>query len=156
MRALGEYIVSISAAAFIFAIVSSLMPKGNTKEILRLVGGLFLAFCVIRPIADLQIPDLSALSEVGSREAREAAGEGEELAQRNVSERIKQDLEAYILDKAGELRLQLNAEVILSEESFLPEELIISGDASPNARQEMILFLTREVGIQKENIQWNK
>ena len=37
MRSLGEYIVSVTAAAIVCAIVGGMMPKGTAKEILRLV-----------------------------------------------------------------------------------------------------------------------
>lgn len=156
MQALGEYIVSVSAAAFVCAIVSGLMPKGSAKEILRLVGGLFLAFTVIRPVADIQIPDLTLYGQNYQREAEQAVRDGEDMVQAAVAERIKQELEAYILDKARELRLEVTAELELREEDRMPQSVYLKGDASPYARQEMMRFLQDDLGIREENIRWTQ
>jgi len=156
MRSLGEYIVSVTAAAIVCAIVGGMMPKGTAKEILRLVGGLFLVFAVIRPAADLRLPDLSAMGEGYREDAALAAAEGENQALETVRLRIKQDLAAYILDKAGELGLELTVEVILEDSGYLPEAVRVSGDAAPEAKQEMLRYLTRELGIQEDQIQWTR
>ncbi len=157
MRALGEYIVSISAAAFLCGIVNSLAPKGAAKEIIKLVGGLFLVFTVIRPIADIKIPDLIAVGRSFQEEAEAAAQAGAEMAQTETVLGISEQLEAYILDKAGELGLTLEAEVELDKDgSFLPEKICLTGDASPLARKEMMAFLQRDLGVTEEEIQWSQ
>lgn len=154
MRALAEYIVSVSAAAFLCGIVNSLMPKGTAKEVLKLVGGLFLAFTVIRPIADLQIPELSEVADSWQEEAQQAAAMGQSMAQELTAEGIKSQLEAYILDKAEELRLELEVEIALQEESLLPEQVRLKGNASPHAKQQMTRYIRQELGVAEEDILW--
>ena len=54
MKALGQYILSITSAAMIFGILKSLLGgKGTSAILLQLVGGLFLAFTIVTPIADI-------------------------------------------------------------------------------------------------------
>lgn len=154
MRALGEYIVSVTSAAFVCAVVGSLMPKGAAKEILRLVGGLFLVFAVIRPVTDLKLPDLVQMGEAYRHEADSAVAEGESLAEEAIRVRIKQDVEAYILDKAQTLGLELTAEVLLDAAGYLPVSVKIVGYAAPEPKQQMLQYLTLDLGIQEENIQW--
>lgn len=154
MRELGEYIVSVCAAAFVCGIVNGMMPKGAAKDLLKLVGGLFLAFTVIRPVANIRLPELAEITESWQQEARDAAEAGEEMAMESAVDSIKNQLEAYILDKARELRLILTVEVSLEENSLLPDMVRLSGDASPNARQQMLTFLQQELGLSEEDIVW--
>lgn len=154
MQSLGEYIVSVCAAAFICGILNSMAPKGTAKEVLKLVGGLFLTFTVIRPVADIQIPELAEVTENWQQEAWDAAQAGEEMALQSAVESITQQLEAYILDKANALRLTLTVEVSLEEDSLMPDMVRLTGDASPYARQQMLTYLQKELGFSEEDILW--
>ena len=156
MQGLAEYVISITAAAFVCGIVRNLMPKGTAKEILRLVGGLFLAFTVIRPVANIQIPDLTIVEDLHRQEAAAAVSQGENMVLESLAGSIKQELEAYILDKARELRLEVKVQVLLSDSGYLPESVRLEGEASPHARKELLHILTEELGLQEENIQWNE
>ena len=157
MRALAEYIISVSAAAFLCGILNSMMLKGTAKEVMKLVSGLFLAFCVISPVSDLRLPELTDLGESLQQEAQEAAAAGESMAQESVSESIKEQLEAYILDKAESLGLNLTVEVFLAEEdSFLPEGVTLQGDAPLPERQELIQEITDALGLTEEDITWTR
>ncbi|MBQ3503321.1 MAG: stage III sporulation protein AF [Oscillospiraceae bacterium] len=156
MRNLAEYVVSIAAAALVCGIVGNLMPKGTAKEILKLVGGLFLMFTVIRPIANIQIPDLAMGEESYREEAALAVSEGESMIYASIAGSIKQELEAYILDKARSLGTELEVQVLLEDRGYIPISLYLEGNASPHARNALIQFLTEELGIQEEKIQWNE
>ena len=154
MRALAEYIISVSAAAFLCGIVNSLMPKGPAKEILKLVGGLFLVFTVIRPVADLQIPELQNVGKLWQEEAAEAVAQGEELALESARESITEQLEAYILDKAQELRLEVDVKVTLQEETLFPDKVRLQGSVSPQGKQKLVRYICQELGITEEDIEW--
>ena len=157
MRALAEYIISVSAAAFLCGILNSMMLKGTAKEVMKLVSGLFLAFCVISPVTDLRLPELTDLGESMQQEAQEAVAAGESMAQESVSESIKQQLEAYILDKAESLGLDLTVEVFIAEEdSFLPEGVALQGDAPLPERRELIREITDALGLTEEDITWTR
>lgn len=154
MQALGEYILSVGAAAFIVGILGSLMPKGPSKEILKLVCGLFLAFTVISPVSNIQIPELSHIAESWKAEGTAAAVTGEEMAREAARQCITQELTAYILDKAAALGLTLEVQVSIHEDTFHPTGVTLTGDASPILRRRLSETLREELGLTQEDIIW--
>ena len=154
MGKLGEYIVCVCCAALLCGIVNAMMPKGTTREILKLVGGLFLAFTVISPIRDVEFPDLSQMTTALQEEASLVVARGEEMARQAAADSIKKELEAYILDKAQSLRLQIRVQLKLEEETLHPASVSIIANVSPSAKEEMEYWLCRELGLTKEDITW--
>ena len=138
MRDLAEYIISVSAAALVCGILNSMMPKGAAKEVLKLVSGLFLVFCVISPVSNLRLPELADIGETIREEAATAVEDGEEMATESVRDSISQQLEAYILDKASSMGLDIEVEVFLKQDdSFLPESVTIRGSAAQQQKKEL-------------------
>ena len=156
MHALAEYIISVSAAAILCGILNSLMLKGAAKEIMKLVSGLFLAFCVISPVSNIRLPELTAVGEEIRSEAETAAEIGEAHTREALADSISRQLEAYILDKAEEMGLHLDAEIVLgSEETFLPERVVLSGEAAPGIQKQLIREIAEDLGIPEEDVQWS-
>lgn len=154
MQALGEYVISIGAAAFVIGILGSLMPKGPSKEILKLVCGLFLAFTVISPVSNIQIPELSDVAESWKAEGKEATLTGEEMAREEARQCITRELTAYILDKAAALGLTPEVQVTLHDETFHPTGITLTGEASPILRQRLSEILQNDLGLTQEDIIW--
>lgn len=155
MRSLAEYIISVSAAALLCGILNSMMLKGSAKEVLKLVSGLFLAFCVIRPVSDLRLPEITEIGESIREEASAAVTAGEKLAVNSARDSISEQLEAYILDKADSMGLSLDVEVILKQDgSFLPETMTIEGRATKQQAEELLEEITDALGITREDIVW--
>lgn len=152
MEALRQYIISVVAAALLCGIVTGLMPQGRASQIIRMVCGLFLAYTVLAGLTglDLQIPDWDVLAVT---DARQAAALGESLGEAALTQVIKEQTEAYILDKAAALGLSLEVEVSL-DESQVPQSVVLEGQASPYERQQLQNTIARELGIAKENQQW--
>lgn len=157
MRDLAEYIISVSAAALVCGILNSMMPKGAAKEVLKLVSGLFLVFCVISPVSNLRLPELADIGESIREEAATAVADGEEMATESVRDSISQQLEAYILDKASSMGLDIEVEVFLKQDdSFLPESVTIRGSAAQQQKKELLEELTDALGITQEDITWTR
>lgn len=157
MRSIAEYIICVSAAAFVCGILNSLMLKGPSREILKLVSGLFLAFCVIRPISQIRIPELQGIGESWYASGAEFALEGEALALESLSESISAQLEAYILDKASQLDLSLTVDVVLEEgESCLPKSVMLWGEAPLYAKHRLTQQITEALGLSEEDVHWIK
>ena len=155
MRALAEYIVSVSAAALLCGILNSMTVKGTAKEILKLVSGLFLAFCVISPVSNLRLPELTEVGADLKEEAAAASQSGEAMAGDAVSESISAQLEAYILDKAGAMGLDVEAELQVDpSQGCLPKSLTLWGDAPVQKRQRFIQQIAEDLGIREEDVQW--
>lgn len=157
MQALAEYIISVSAAALICGILNSMMLKGTAKEVLKLVSGLFLAFCVIRPVSDIRLPELADIGETIREEAASAVETGEEMALESARDSISEQLEAYILDKAASLGLDIQVEVFLTQDdTFLPESVTIRGSGTTQQKKELTEEITDALGITQEDITWTR
>lgn len=155
MERLREYVISVTAAAIICGIVTGLSQKDSTQKMLKLVCGLFLAVTVVRPITRIDLTALTDVSLISFSEAEEAAAMGENLSRNALAELIKEETEAYILDKAAERNVSLEAEVTVSGDSPpVPVSVTLSGAVSPYARQQLEQLITEDLGIAKENQRW--
>ena len=96
------------------------------------------------------MPDFS-LGYMG--DAEDAAAMGENLARDSMADIIKEETEAYILDKAADLHANLHVEVIVGEDN-LPTAVTLSGEASPYARRQIQAIIANDLGISKENQKW--
>lgn len=156
MRPLAEYIVSVSTAAILCGILNAISLKGAAKEILKLVSGLFLAFCVISPVSNLQLPELTDIGTQWQEEASDAVKTGEELSREALLDSITQQLTAYILDKARQMELDVSVQVFLEgEEDYLPDRVILSGNGSASEKQTLIREIAADLGIPEEDVQWS-
>lgn len=86
-------------------------------------------------------------------DAEDAAAMGENLARDSMADIIKEETEAYILDKAADLHANLRVEVAVGEDN-LPAAVTISGEASPYARRQIQAMIANDLGISKENQKW--
>lgn len=154
MEALREYVLSVAAAGILCGILKSILgEKGAAGGTVKLICGLFLAFTVIRPIANIQLSDFAVFTSSISQDAREAVSRGEKLAQESRTDIIKAETEAYILDKAKALNAILQAEVTVGTDG-IPAAVCITGQWSPYARVQLAQILTEELGIAKEDQTW--
>lgn len=156
MDGIRQYILSVVAAAVLCAVIRTMASgKGTAASLIRLVSGIFLAFVVMAPVAHLELEALPTVLMLDSQEAAEAAALGENIARDAAGDIIKQQTEAYILDKAEALGLELTVEVTLSGgELPTPAAVRIRGSASPYARAALQAMLEEELGISKENQLW--
>ena len=156
MESLGQYIVSVAAAAILCGIVRSIAgEKGAGSGVIRLVCGIFLAFVVIRPVRDIQLPDVGLWLDSFSAQAQEASAMGENLSREAMADIIKARTAAYILDKGEELGLDLTVEVTVSEDQIpAPVAVTIRGSASPANKTKLQNWIQEELGIPKEDQQW--
>lgn len=153
MEALRQYIISVVAAALICGIITGLFPKGAAREVMKLVCGLFLAYTVLRPMAGAELGHLEDLPFSFSSQGEAAAALGIQMAEESMAQFIKEETQAYILDKASKLGLTLEADVTLDEEN-IPVAVTLRGQVSPYDRSRLERMLTQDLAIAKENLQW--
>lgn len=154
MADLRTYILSVTAAAMLCSVLSGLLHDGSTKLLIRFILGMFLTLAVIRPFANIRLDQLEVDPSQIDGFAQEAADRGEKMAREAWDAIIKQRTEAYILEKADQLDADIRAEVTVSGEG-IPVGATLHGTWTPDARHQLQLFLDRELGIPKENLQWN-
>lgn len=155
MESLKQYVISVTAAALICGITAGLVKKNGTGELIRMVCGLVLAFTVLRPIVGLKLDKLSSDLLPDLQEGENMAAQGEKITRDAMEDIIKSETEAYILDKAAALGMELTAEVLLGEDTIpVPVGVILSGACSPYARSELTNVIEKDLGIPKENQLW--
>lgn len=156
MDAVRDYFLSVTAAALICGVLSSILDgKGAAGKIVKLICGLFLAFTVIRPVADIEIEDFALFTSDISQEAQAAVSAGEEFVQDSLASIIKEETEAYILDKAQALDAVLEAEVTVSSDPQpVPIGVRIKGNVSTYIKFQLQSIIEADLGIAKENQLW--
>ena len=100
MKALSAYILSVTAAAILLGILQSLTDKKTSiSALIRLIGGVFLAFTVIAPITDIEFDLLFDIPLSFTQDGTSITIQGYNESQQQLRNSIKQQCEAYILDK---------------------------------------------------------
>ena len=148
------YLLSVTAAAMILALLRTLAGEGTMGTLTRLLGGLFLAVTVLSPLVRLEIPDLSEWMDSFTDEGMEAAAAGEAMAEEYAAAIISAELEAYILDKAASLGAEVTAEVSLDADG-MPRSVTVRGEISPAAREELSRYISQTLGLGEEAQRWN-
>lgn len=156
MEEVRKYIISVTAAALLCGIITGIIgKKGSYCAIIKLLSGLFLAYTVIAPWTKIRLADFSNFTDDLSAEAEQYVQDGIIYAYSESAAIIKTKTEAYILDKAASMGLDIEVEVKLgSSDPPLPESAIIKGSVSPYAKEMLQVWFYNDLGIPKENLLW--
>lgn len=156
MEALRSYILSVTAAAVLCAIVSTLVGnKGMIAAVMKLLTGVIMACVVVQPLGSAVTAELKDYMQNLDIQTSAAVTAGSAAAEEVLSERIIQQTQAYILDKAAELDAELTVDVILKPGDIpVPSGVIISGNVSPYAKKELQDMIAGDLGISKEAQTW--
>ena len=156
MSVLKEYVVSIVAAAIVCAVARGLLGKKTaTGRIAYLMSGILVAVTVIAPLRNISFYGVTDYWDDLSYDAQKYVNEGMALAAKQRIDIIKSQSEAYILDKANRMGLQIAVEVELDGyNGNIPCGVVISGNVSPYAREQLGSYMEDTLGIAKENQEW--
>lgn len=155
MELLRRYVLAVTTAAILCAMVKSISPglKGQ-ERILRLVCGIFLLATVLQPLGLIRLPDAGNLTAQYEAAAHAMVQEAEQQKDSQLASIIQQETEAYILDKANTLGVSLEVQVELNE-SMVPCQVLLAGEASPYAKSRLTEDIAQNLGIPKERQVWN-
>lgn len=154
MEGIRQYILSIAAAGILCTVGKALLPDtGLVGKLFRLVCGIFLAFVLLSPVRNLDIPDFANELAVYSVSGEDYSQEGKNLAGNAMAEIIKSETQAYILDKAQSLEGVLTVELEL-DDSLCPTKVTLTGAVSPYAKAVLSAYLEETLGIAKEDQTW--
>lgn len=156
MQFIRQYLMSLIAASIIVGILTSIVKaKGAGGSIIRLVSGIFLALVMLSPVLKIEIQSFMDFYNDISLDASSAVNTGKNIVQNEMDTIIKENLEAYILDKASALQLDVDVDVFLTKDlPPVPDSISIKGSVSPYNKQVFQAFLTEEIGIPKEQQIW--
>lgn len=156
MEAVASYVLRLVCGAVVCgAILSITGASGPGGRLRSMLCGLFMAFLALSPLADLSPDTFVYLDPEISAQAERLAGEGSAQAKEAMAVIIKEQCEAYILNKAAELQLSLTAEVELDPDSGAPVSASLRGSAAPYERGVLSDYITQTLGIERSGIHWN-
>lgn len=155
MEAIREYLLSVTGAAMLSGIVSSLLGKNSYSGLIQLICGTFLIFTVTAPLIQ---PDFLSFPLPDSdirKDAEDLVRQGVDYTSQAKARIIKEQLEAYIQDKASGLDARIVPEITLTEgETPVPDRVKLTGTWSAWAKDKLEDILERELGIPKERQVW--
>lgn len=156
MDSLGKYLTSIAAAAIICGVISKLYPKSSAgNSIIQMMCGVFMVLTAVSPWLKLPIYDFTAYVASFNQQADLASNWGIEEAEEYKRMLITEKVSTYILDKAAELGIVIDIEVILSEdEKSIPCGIIIKGEVPEEKKHQMEKLLENELGIRRADQIW--
>ena len=153
---LKEYILRIIIAALLCAIVKNFVGKSSAvSAILKTLCAVFLSLTIFSPLVQLDISSITDYLYSFSVDANSAVDAGSAYASADFYSSIKEDAEAYILEKAALYKAELSVEVTLSDDDLpIPCSVILNGQVSPYARSKLTRIISKDLGIPKENQTW--
>ena len=154
---ISNYIISIVCAAAICGILTSFVSdKNGCGSIIRIISGVFLTVAAIAPLIHIKFTHTQFFFDDILQEAESITQEGTLLAKDEKNAFIKEYAEAYILDKANEMGVEITADVVVgSDEPMLPESVAIYGAVSPYNKKVLVTLIKNDLGIPEENQEWN-
>lgn len=155
--AVRSYLLSIAAVGLLLSLVQAILPKGAAKKTAMMAGSLLLILTVLSPLARLDYDSIArSISRI--QMDTETMRTGIEVGNRALmAEIIKQNCEAYILDKAEEMGLPLTVEITVSGGTDYPYPTAVTLHGAATAAQKQILaqFIAENLGIPEAEQVWN-
>lgn len=156
MGAIREYLLSVTVAAIVCAVIRRMLNKKKTPDkIGKLLTGLFMTYTVLSPLVGFSFGSLEDLTDLYQTQAQEAVARGENLSAQALREGIKQRLESYILEKAEGMGAQISIQITLSSDLYpVPQKVEITGQIGPYAKSRLKQIIKEDLGVLEENQIW--
>ena len=154
MEHIREYLISVTSAALLCGILQTLAGQKSSSALLKLICGIFLSLTVIRPLADIRVEKFDFLTQQIRTDAESAVAEGADYAKQAMIRQIKEQSEAYILDKAAAFDCDITAEVTAEGDPPVIKACTIRGDLSAYAQTQLSRILEADLGIPEEDQRW--
>ncbi len=156
MESIRTYLLSVICAAVISAIIVNLVGNNSTySAMIKLLTGLFLSITVISPLLKIEMNHFSSYFSEVQIDASNAIHDGTMTANDALSEIIKENTEAYILDKAASMGVTLDVAVSLTGDSApKPQSVIIDGAVSPAVKIRLQEMIENDLDIPREKQLW--
>lgn len=155
MKTLASYLLAITVASMLCAIVGVFLREGTASRVARFCVGLLVILCVAVPLSKL---DLREIVELLDRQyaTRDFDAEAyEERAAALLRAQVKESTERLILSQAQSLGAQLEISVTVSTEEF-PQPLTVEliGAATPQQQTLLCDFLRDTLDIPPSRQKW--
>ena len=152
MEFFRQWLLGVVACSLAVTISTRLAGEGKTGGLVRFTGGLLLLCAMLRPLAQLELPE--AGWNMGGYRAAVAQLELELRGEREntLSDSISERLASYIEDKAGSLGMEVRATVAMELRNNVPVPVGVTLRGEYSA--ELTDYVERELGIAQEKQTW--
>lgn len=156
MTSVGEYLLSVIAAAIVCSMISALLPgKNAVNAIIKVTSGVLLTVTVVSPIIQLDFTGLTGTITDYFNDGKAIASYGQAICQEDICEIIEGRFVEYINQMADENGVKLNVQIVVDSALLKPTQIVLTGAVSPYVKQKMQNSITKELGISEVNIIWN-
>ncbi len=157
MTWLEKYLVGIICACMVAALAKRLLSVSlHFSKIGNVIVGLFVVFCAISPLVTIDWNDNPGLLDFITDDFAEISQDAQTYQHEALRQRIKEEAQAYVWNKANALSMQVEFEIVLADEyPFEPCAIHITGKVSPYAKSQFTTYLSEQLGIPKEAQMWN-
>ena len=151
-----NYIISIVISAIICSVATALLGKKTAiGAVVQLLGGILLAVAILSPLVNISFRGIADYFDDLNADAQQFVMEGKNASDDSAAQIIKSRTEAYILDKANRMGLQIGVEVELDEaKNWVPCGVVFTGTVSPYAKGVLGTYVEDNLGIIRENQKW--
>ena len=150
------YLLRLTAAALLAAVVRRATPSGGVGAAARLGSGLLVLLAVLGPLGEVSLMDAARSVAVWSYGDALTTQSVDRAANSLMDGLISETAEAYILDKAHTMGVEMTAQVTtaLQEGYPVPWSVSCGGDYSETEKQELSRYISKELGIPEERQEW--
>jgi stage III sporulation protein AF len=155
-EAIRSYLLSVVAVSMLCAVLLAVLPNHPVRRVCVLVCGLLLMLVCVAPIKEVSLTDLAQLIARNTMQ-EEFDTTGVSMQSRElVATLIKQKVEAYILDKAAAMGVDIQAEVTVEQgESYpYPSAVRITGDLTAEQKAALSDDLEANFAIDAAAQEW--
>ncbi len=154
MGQLRNYLIAVCSAAMLCAIIKQIAGRNKMcSGTVNLLSALFVTICIISPWKDFSLQDLQMYNPLETQSADVYVETGKQMTQNKIETIIIERTQAYILEKANQLHVQVEVRVELSNDG-IPLRSVITGNLSQSEKDELSAFLLKEIGIKEEMQIW--
>ena len=153
---LQKVLMRILAAAIFCSVIKCFHNKSSvTASIIKTLCGIFMTTTILSTLLNFKFSSISDNIDAFSVDAENATQAGTLLYDTSMHDSIKQQTEAYILDKAASIKADISVEVTLSDGNPpVPCSVVLDGQVSPFAKSKLTKLISDDLGISKENQIW--
>ena len=108
---LRTWMIGVTSAALIAAILSALTPEGTVKKVSKLAAGMLMTVAVLRPIQEISLEDISSYKmqyEAELNDYENSVGTADEKFMNII---IADRTASYIIKRAGEMGIECSVAV---------------------------------------------
>ncbi len=155
MEGIRYYILSFVCAAIICSIIKLLVARtGKIASLMNIVCGLFIGITALSPIMDFKLPDYNSNIQNVYETANQISQEAVFTTREDIAGIITEETQAYILEKASSLDMDVVVEVNLNEEDLIPESVVVVGPVAPYEKKLLANYIQQTLDIPEERQQW--